>query len=74
MSGQEKLANSSQNLMSYYYNYQRPSIYIFLTEELPPLLEAVLLATRQTLWFVNDGASTHLTQHVKQFLDSYNTD
>jgi hypothetical protein len=42
----------------------------FLTEELPELLKDVPLATRQTMWFMHDGAPDHFTHDVKQFLDS----
>jgi hypothetical protein len=42
----------------------------FLMEELPQLLEDVPLVTQQ-MWFMHDGAPTHFTRNIKQFLHSH---
>jgi hypothetical protein len=43
----------------------------FLRNELPGLLEDILLMVKSQLYFQHDGAPPHYTRHVREYLDEY---
>ena len=42
---------------------------VFLRNELPGLLEVIPLMVRSQMYFQNDGAPTHYTRHVREYLN-----
>jgi len=42
---------------------------VFLRNELPGLLEDILLMIRSQMYFQHDGAPPHYTQHVREYLN-----